>query len=361
MQTNINADNLNQALNALSQGFRSLKGIGDVEAKSSNDILFDEWDWEVGVGLYGDFRDAKERNDQAALERIGRWYDWQIQRGLPRRQVNSTAPMLTLALLAEHFQREDWKNIVEEWADWIHTQMPKTDEEGYQHLVKERDNDGELWDDTLFMAALFMGVAGKLCQRPEWSEEAQYQYLCHIRFLGDTHSGLFYHGWTFHGRHNFANALWARGNAWLTLSIPELFRILEPQSVTARQLKNVYLTQVRALKEYQREDGMFHTLLDDPSSPIEASATAAIGYGLLAGCREGLLDINEYQKMINLCLNAVITRINDKGILEEVSDGTAMGHSLEFYKQIGNTPTPYGQALASLFLSEYRSVTNKIS
>ncbi|WP_428243916.1 glycoside hydrolase family 88/105 protein [Gynuella sp.] len=353
----MNHDQLSDALSLLSTGFRSLKGIGDVEASSSEEILFDEWDWEVGVGLYGDFRDAERRNDRAALERIARWYDRQIERGLPRRQVNSTAPMLALTLLSEHFDRPDWNTIIQDWADWIYREMPKTEEGGYQHLVKERNNDGELWDDTLFMAALFIAAAGRVFNKPEWQQDAQYQYLCHIRFLGDVTSGLFYHGWTFLGRHNFADAVWGRGNCWLTISIPELYRILKPEDVTARYLKNVFQTQVRALKQVQREDGMFHTLLLDETSPIEASATAGIGYGLLAGCREGLIEMDEYRPMIDRCLSAIISRINENGILEEVSDGTAMGHSLEFYKKIGNVPTPYGQALASLFLSEYRAMS----
>ena len=40
-------------------------------------------------------------------------------------------------------------------------------------------------------------------------------------------------------------------------------------------------TQVVALARLQDADGMFHTLLDDPTSPVEASATAGIGYGVL--------------------------------------------------------------------------------
>ena len=354
----MNHEQLTESLNQLSKGFRSLKGIGDVDADAEDDILFDEWDWEVGVGLYGDFRDAERRKDQQALNRIARWYDWQIERGLPRRQVNSTSPMLALTLLSEHFDRPDWNKIIIEWAEWLHQSMPKTEEGGFQHLVKERNNDGELWDDTLFMAGLFMAAAGRIFNRAEWQEQAQYQFLCHVRFLGDVKTGLFFHGWTFIGRHNFASALWARGNSWLTIAIPELFRILKPEPVTARYLKNVFQTQVEALIKLQREDGMFHTLLDDPNSPIEASATAGFGYGLLAGCREGLISIGEYHDMIERCLAAVHCRINQHGILEEVSDGTPMGHTLDFYRQIGNTPAPYGQALASLFLSEYRAMND---
>ena len=353
-------EQITQMVALLSKGFRSLKGIGDVATCSEYDILFEEWDWEVGVGLYGYFRNAERSQDKAALARIARWYDRHIQRGLPPRQVNSTAPMLTLALLSEHFDRPDWNQIIIAWADWLFTRMPKTEEGGFQHLVKERNNDGELWDDTLFMAALFIGAAGRIFERPLWQQEAQFQYLCHIRFLADRASGLFCHGWTFNGRHNFAQALWARGNAWLTIAIPELFRIVEVEPVTARYLRIVYQTQVQALCKLQRSDGMFHTLLDDPSSPIEASATAGFGYGLLAGYREGLIDIAPYQAMLAGCLTAIRQRINNRGILEDVSDGTAMGHTLEFYHRIANVPAPYGQALASLFLLEARAQVDVI-
>jgi len=33
----------------------------------------------------------------------------------------------------------------------------------------------------------------------------------------DTKSGLWFHGWTFEGNHNFAEALWARVISWITI------------------------------------------------------------------------------------------------------------------------------------------------
>ncbi|WP_138467001.1 glycoside hydrolase family 105 protein [Poseidonocella sp. HB161398] len=340
------------AIAALSRGFRRLKGIGDEGAAPGDEIDFDEWDWEVGVGLYGEFRRAEAEGDEAAMDRLGRWYDRQIARGLPRRQVNSTAPMLALSLLAERRpSRADWREIIRDWADWLHTQMPKTEEGGYQHTVKERDNDGQLWDDTLVMAVLFVAQAGKLLERADWIEDAHYQYLAHIRFLGDRESGLFYHGWTFIGRHSYARALWARGNAWVTIAIPELFRICPPTGAVARYLREVYLTQVRALAALQNGEGLFHTLLDDPASPVEASGTAGIAYGVLAGRREGLIGAEE-ARIVERALPAILARIDGDGFLGDVSDGTPMGDTLEFYRRIPNLPTPYGQALGSLFLME---------
>ena len=340
---------LDAALAALAAGFRRLKGIGE-GAEDDGEIAFDEWDWEVGVGLYGLLRDAEGRGDGAAIDAIARWYDRQIARGLPARQVNSTAPMLALACLPETPER---RALCEDWAGWLVRDLPRTSEGGFEHVVKEGRRPGQLWDDTLVMAVLFLARMGVASGRADWVEEAHHQFLTHVRFLGDPASGLFFHGWSDEGRHNFARALWARGNAWVAMAIPELFRIAPPQGALARYLAEVLRTQVAALAALQRGDGMFHTLLDDPASPPEASATAGIGYGVLAGLREGLLP-EAARAVATRARGAVLSRIGPDGILAEVSDGTAMGHDLEHYRRIPNVAAPYGQALAGLFLTELR-------
>lgn len=346
------------ALERLSAGLRTLKGIGDIAASADRqEILFDEWDWEIGVGLYGRLRDASARNDTLSLAAMERWYDRQIDRGLPDRQINSTAPMLAMALLARVRARSDWLPLIEDWAQWLMNGLPKTAEGGFEHTVKEGRNEGQLWDDTLVMAVLFLAVAGRYGGRDDWLAEAHYQFLCHIRFLGDRRSGLFVHGWTFQGHHNYANALWARGNGWLAIAIPELFALAPPKDpAIARYLREVYRTQLQSLQALQGRDGMFHTLLDDPTSPPEASATAAIGYGILAGMRENLIG-PEFEVSANAALDAVLARIDEDGLLREVSDGTPMGNDLDFYRKIRNIATPYGQSLATLLLTEALSRT----
>lgn len=346
-------DALQIQINALSSGFRRLKGIGDTGEADTTEIAFDEWDWEVGVGLYGEARAAMEQGDQNKLARLAHWYDWQIARGLPRPQVNSTAPLLALTLLAAQEPKPEWRQVIETWATWLVTEMPKTEEGGFQHTVKERDNDRQLWDDTLFMAVLFLASAGKLLNREDWIDEAHYQFLTHVRHLGDVQTGLFFHGWNFIGRHHYARALWARGNSWLTIAIPELFRIAPPRGPVARYLNEVLSTQVAALRDLQNDEGMFHTLLTDPESPVEASGTAGIAYGILAGVREGILD-RSFLDIVERAQAAILKRIGPDGFLQDVSDGTAMGPDLDFYRRIPNLPTPYGQALGTLFLMELR-------
>lgn len=339
-------------LGSVSTGLARIRGINETAPIFGDGyrLQFDEWDWEIGVGTYGLYRHAKSTGNDTLITALAEWYDMQIARGLPPRQVNSSSPMLTLALLLDHVERPDWESLVQDWADWLIDDLARTEDGGFQHVVKERMNDGELWDDTLYMTCLFLAVAGKRFGRQDWVDESVYQFLIHTRFLSNPKTGLWYHGWTFHGRHNFANAFWARGNSWITVAIPELLSIVPTiGAANRRYLQAVLTAQVAALARLQNTEGFFHTLLDDPTAPIEASATAGIAYGVSRGIQLGLLA-DKYRPLVASAQAAVIGCIQPDGIVAHVSDGTPMGHSLEFYRQIPDIPAPYGQALTMLML-----------
>ena len=345
-------DTLLAQLSDVATGLARLRGINETAPldEAGYKLQFDEWDWEIGVGLYGLYRHAAATNDTRLMDAMVAWYDWQIGRGLPNRQVNSSAPMLALVCLLDHVDRPDWEALVSDWANWLMDGLARTEDGGFQHVVKERLNEGELWDDTLFMTCLFLAKAGVRANRSDWTEEAVYQFIVHARYLGDPVTGLWFHGWTFKGRHNFARAFWARGNAWITIAIPELFSILSDMGeADKRYLTALLQAQVSKLAELQNGKGFFHTLLDDTSSPIEASATAGIAYGIRRGVELGLLD-RRFSHTAYCAHEAVLGCIGSDGIVSNVSDGTPMGHTLDFYREIPDTPTPYGQALTMLML-----------
>src|SRR5690606_19155813 len=124
--------------------------------------------------------------------------------------------------------------------------------------------------------------------KSELVAEAQRQFLVHARYLADPHSGLWFHGWTFAGRHNFARALWARGNAWITVGILDLIEFGGIGEPVRSYLLGVLTTQIEALLKLQAPSGAWRTLLDDASSYEEMSATAGFGYGLLKAARRGV-------------------------------------------------------------------------
>jgi unsaturated rhamnogalacturonyl hydrolase len=270
--------------------------------------------------------------------------------------------MLTLASLYEMSGTQSYLPWLESWADWAMYELPRTKYGGMSHQTYNSLNSQELWDDTLMMTVLPLAKIGKLLNRPHYVEEAKRQFLLHIKYLFDTKTGLFFHGWTFaDGGHNFAKALWARGNSWLTIVIPDFLELLDlPVNDSFRiHLIDTIEAQCRALLLYQEPGGLWRTLLDQPleeGSYIESSAAAGFAYGMLKALRLRYIQGDDFRESALKAINAVLGKVSKEGELMDVSFGTAMGHTLQHYKDIDLTSMPYGQAMAIMALGEYLRV-----
>ena len=79
-------------------------------------------------------------------------------------------------------------------------------------------------------------------------------------------------------------------------------------------------------------------------------------YGILRGVHCGLLE-EKWLGTAERALKPVLSLISEEGILGQVSYGTPMGReNRDFYKEIPLKPMPYGQALAILFLVEWKKL-----
>ena len=310
------------------------------------------WEWTQGVGLYGLWRLFEKTRDKSYLDILTTYFDNQMTVGFPALNVNTVTPFLTMSYVGEYLGSEKYLAPCRESAAWIMANFPRTKEGGFQHMTSDSLNDQELWDDTLFMTVLFLANMGRIEGKQEYIEEAQYQFLLHAKYLADRQTGLWYHGWTFHGRHNFAGAFWGRGNCWITIAIPEFLGMVDCAPAVRRMLTELLRAQVESLVKYQDESGMWHTVIDDRDSYVETSASCGFAYGILRGVHAGLLD-KRYAEAAMKALDPILGYIGDDGVVNQVSYGTPMGReSKDFYKKIPIQPMPYGQALAMLLLIE---------
>ncbi len=331
-------------------GMQNLE-IGIQEDTPVSIISMEKWDWSQGVGLFSLYRYYLETGNDSILTYLTEWFDNRIREGLPAKNVNTMCPLLTLSYLYDLTGNPDYLRICEEWASYAANEMPRTKEFGITHNAIDNPKQGELWDDTLYMTVLFMGRMGILLNKDHYVQESIRQFLVHLKYLTDPRTGLFFHGWTFEGNHHFAEALWGRGNAWYTAGLVDFLDIVQlPLGVELFLLSSLE-RQVQTLAEYQSSSGMWHTLLDDPLSYEETSATAGFAYGILKAVRMGYLS-ESYRESGMKAMHAVIRKIDDKGTVHGVSYGTRMGRTLDFYKQIPQCPMPYGQSMALLMLVE---------
>lgn len=323
------------------------RGTGDIH----DHLTLDTWEWPQGVAVYAMYKLYKATGNKQTLEDMRAWYARHLAKGLPSKNVNTMAPMLGMTLLYKETGDETYRPIIEEWSQWVMTQMPRTQEGGLQHITSDDVNEQQLWDDTLYMTCLFLYQAGDALGREDMKQEAEYQFLLHIKYLHSPKTGLWYHGYCFQGRHHFGQAYWGRGNSWFTACAVDFAEWI-PEGPVRRLILNTWQEQCRALLSVQDpESGLWHTLLDQPDSYLETSASAAIAYGLLKGSRLGLLD-EDYRAAGEKALQGVIAQVAEDGTVQGVSYGTPMGWTQDFYRTIPIQPTAYGQGLTFLMLTE---------
>ena len=105
------------------------------------------------------------------------------------------------------------------------------------------------------------------------------------------------------------------------------------------------------LLKVQDACGLWHTVLDDPETYLEASGSAAITAGILYGIRRGYLDSGA-REAAERAVEALLGCIGEDGTVGSVSAGTAIGMNKEHYTSILIHPMAYGQSLTALALTE---------
>ena len=352
---------LSQALEALVAGFFDILKEKDdffLQNMQRHNLAGDSisryqfWEWPQGVGLFALALLWQKSRDPKQLDFLTSFYDQRLVEGLPAKNINTMAPLLALSLIAKEVPKPVYLDTCREWAEWAMHSLPRTTEGGFQHITSDTVNEGELWDDTLLMAVAPLASIGVLLNERSYQEEALKQVRIHAKYLQDKTTGLWFHGYSCIEESNFTQALWGRGNCWITITLPFLLEILPLASKDRSFLSSLLVDQARALKTFQETDGMWHTLLDDSTSYKEASATCGFAYGLLRGYGLGILDAS-YQEVALRSLTSIIFLVDEAGGVSQVSYGTPMGRiDKGFYKKIPLVKMPYGTALALLYLVE---------
>ncbi|NLM13358.1 MAG: glycoside hydrolase family 105 protein [Epulopiscium sp.] len=352
---------VNKLMNLGGADYDSDKNASADETKSgkiARDFGIEEWDWPQGVGLYGLLKLQNYYQDNRYDDFLDNWYKRNIQIGLPSKNINTTAPYLTLVDLMDKFNNPLYEKMCIERAEWLMEYLPRTKEGGFQHVTSAigdrlgvRLNEGELWIDTIFMTVLFLNKMGHKYNRQDWISESIHQMLVHIKYLYDKHTGLFYHGWSFNLNNNFGGIFWCRGNSWFTFGVIDYIEAFKGtmDKGLMTYLVDTFKAQVNALVKLQAPSGLWHTVLTDPTSYEEVSGSAAIATGILKGVQLGILDPS-YRKYTDKAIAAICDNIAEDGTVLNVSAGTGMGYDADHYKNIIIAPMAYGQSLTLVAL-----------
>ncbi len=175
---------------------------------------------------------------------------------------------------------ESLKSAAGKMLDFLLYKSPKTPDGIIYHNYIEN----MIWVDAFYMAPPFLAICGHY-------DEALKQINGYRKILLDPQKKLYYHMWDQDRMIYSRKLFWGVGNGWAAAGMTRVLRTL-PESMSAEKKQiAAYIKEVLdACLKYQREDGLFHDILDDPSTFIDTNTAQMLAYTIFRGVKGGWLD-----------------------------------------------------------------------
>lgn len=213
-----------------------------------------------------------------------------------------------------------------------------------------------IWVDCLALDGPFLARLANVTGDGRWRALAIETTLAYAHTLLDEDEGLFRHGYDTRRRER-SECCWARGNGWAMHGL--LDTIVElPDAHPGRGVLGALLErQLRTVASLQHPSGHWHTVLDDPSTPLESSAAAFYASAALKARRHGLLgSVPGLDAMVEAAVGALLAVVDpaegrgEPGALP-VSHATPVG-GRDTYANAPVGVFPWGQGPLLLTLLE---------
>ncbi|MDF2938984.1 MAG: glycosyl hydrolase, partial [Paenibacillaceae bacterium] len=266
--------------------------------------------------------------------------------------INSMAPFAIFPALYRQTGDSAFLDIAVRIGQWMLREAPRTREGAFEHTVTENASFPEqVWADTIFMAVLFLARLGQQTGDSTYTAEALRQLELHLSLLQDEQTGVLFHGWNCIAQDHMSAARWTRANAWIAVATPMILKEIGDVVPVGADIIRRYKRMMQGLLAYQRDDGLWNTVMDRADFYPETSGSAGIAAGLLKARNMGLLG-DEVLEPARRALQGVLASIGEDGTVHGVSGGTPVMPTVEAYNEIPCYPSLYGQGLTLILLAE---------
>ncbi|HEX7755717.1 MAG TPA: glycoside hydrolase family 88 protein [Niabella sp.] len=180
-----------------------------------------------------------------------------------------------------------------------------------------------LWIDDMYMIPVVQTAAYKVTGDLKYIERTAMEMVLYLDSL-QRPNGLFYHA-------PDVPFYWGRGNGWMAAGMTEVLRYLPKKNKYRARIMQGYQKMMQSLKQYQRPDGMWNQLIDEPDCWAETSGSAMFTYAFIMGVKQGWLEAKEYAPAARRGWMALVGYVNDKGAISEVCVGTNKKNDKQYY------------------------------
>jgi unsaturated rhamnogalacturonyl hydrolase len=199
-------------------------------------------------------------------------------------------------------------NALDRQVAWLLDGCPRGESGVLYHI----EGQPEVWVDTVYMVVPFLTAVGH-------AEFGAHQYALHQDRLWHADTGLWGHRWDDAESVWVREAPWATGNGWVAAGLARAMQIgagwVDPEVRAGWRADALALLE--AVVPYQREDGRFHDVLDDPSTFVDGTAGLMFAYAAFSGVSDGWLD-RSWAARGQRWMDASLAQVDDDGWVRQV-------------------------------------------
>jgi rhamnogalacturonyl hydrolase YesR len=216
--------------------------------------------------------------------------------------------------------------ILDYVADYIQHKQGRIEGEGVFFRPEAKDT---LWIDDLYMSCPFLIRRAKQKNDPALLDDAARQVKGMAKRQQDA-DGLWYHAaWVKENRRSPYK--WGRANGWAMVTTVEVLSVMPENHPDRQALIEILRRHVAGVKRLQKPSGLWAQVLDHPELWDETSCSAMFAYSIARGVRRGWLP-KEDLEVARKAYAGVMRNVTQDGQVLEVSEGTGIGETLEFYR-----------------------------
>ena len=206
-------------------------------------------------------------------------------------------------------------------------------------LARTNPQPETLWLDDMYMSIPALAQMGKLTGERRYYDDAVRQVLQFSARMFNRQKGLYMHGWTA-DTDDHPEFYWARANGWAAMAMVELLDVLPEDHPGRAAVLDQLRAHLRGLAACQSGAGLWHQLLDRDDSYLETSASAMFVFSMARAINRGWVSAVAYGPAAQLGWNAVATKVNDQGQVEDTCVGTGLAFDPAYYYHRPRSPWP---------------------
>jgi unsaturated rhamnogalacturonyl hydrolase len=320
---------------------------------------YGRWNYPLGVTLYGLLRTGSELNETAYVEYVRNHIEqctsfdeyavWdraeygaagcnhQLASIDTLDDCGSFASVMLEAL--KHGELKGARGAAERVAAYISKEQDRLADGALYRVHGSTDfMQDTMWCDDLYMSTPFLCRYYQLTGEIQYIDDAAEQFMSYKKLLYMPGRKLMSHVYDFKFDKQ-TGVPWGRGNGWVLFSLTELLEILPKDHRRRPELIMFFRELSEGFLALQGENGLWHQVLDMPSSYEEASCTAMFVYAYARGIRFGWLPAE--QSVQELYIQSVLkgwegltgTAVDRHGNIYGVCRGSGYSFSPLYYKE----------------------------